>query len=279
MQYSTVGLSMKIESSSSKAWPLPPGLRLEVEDDVGDALPFETDDRPAEDAHQAAVVGEKLRYGDVAAACIGVGADVGVGLLGLAQAEERVAVGESLGLDREGLAAALQVDAEALPEELEVVAEEQGRGLHVAVVVDVAEVFGGRYAVDGRDAVAAPEGGVERAVDQQRVVDLQYVECRHADPSVRPLPVARGGVDRAVEHAHRHDAVVGILVVQAVEVGAHDPEEVGREQRILAQRVAAGVDLGHDGGPLGGREQRVEPRVAGDAVEVAVEAHARAGRR
>ena len=146
------------------------GIAPQVEDDVGDALPFETDDRPAEDAHQAAVVGEKLRYGDVAAACIGVGADVGVGLLGLAQAEERVAVGESLGLDREGLAAALQVDAEALPEELEVVAEEQGRGLHVAVVVDVAEVFGGRYAVDGRDAVAAPEGGVERAVDQQRVL-------------------------------------------------------------------------------------------------------------
>ena len=72
------------------------GIAPQVEDDVGDALPFETDDRPAEDAHQAAVVGEKLRYGDVAAACIGVGADVGVGLLGLAQAEERVAVGESL---------------------------------------------------------------------------------------------------------------------------------------------------------------------------------------
>ncbi len=68
-----------------------------------------------------------------------------------------------------------------------------------------------------------------------------------------------------------------VFVVQSVEIGAHDPEQVGGQQRILAQRIAAGVYLGQHLGFFGGGEQRIEPRVAWHSVEVSFQTDARAG--
>ena len=249
----------------------------QVENHVSQPLFLEIDDRLAHNAYQPAVVGEKRRDRYVARSGVGIGAYVGVGLFGLVQGEDGFSGRLSRRLHRQHFAVAFQVDAEP-PDGLavEIAVHQRGR-YRVTVVVAVFQIVGRRHSVDRRHTVAAPELRVERAVDNERVVDLQQREGRHPQFAAQPALVALFCVDFGVAVRYRSDPVVRVFVVQPVVIGAHDPEQVGGQQRILAQRIAAGVDLGQYFGFFGGGEQRIEPRMARDAVEIPFQTHTRAG--
>ena len=229
-----------------------------------------------EDADQAVVVGEEFGDGDVAAARFGPGADVAFDLLGARQLEQRPGSRHAGRFNDHRPPVAQQLDAEAVDNLAVEIAPHERDRMHVAVVVAVLEVFGGRYAVDGRHLVATPECRVERAVDDERVVDLQQVESR-CGQSPLDAPQFAAGVGFRVADGWQQNPVVGVFVMETVQVGAQHVEKFRGEQRILAQRIAAGVDLGTDLRHLGLRKERIKPRMVADPEEPAAFANQRAG--
>ena len=176
-----------------------------------------------EDADQAVVVGEKFGDGDVAAARFGPGADVAVHLFGARQLEQRPGSRHAGRFKDHRPPVAQQLDAEAVDDLAVEIAPHERDRMHVAVVVAVLEVFGGRDAIDGRHLVAAPECRVERTVDDERVVDLQQVESRCGQcPLDAPLVAAGEGF--RVADGWQQNPVVGVFVVETVQVGAQHVE-------------------------------------------------------
>lgn len=169
------------------------------------------------------LLGKNLGDGDVAAARFGPGADVAVHLFGARQLEQRPGSRYAGRFNDHRPPVAQQLDAEAVDDLAVEIAPHERDRMHVAVVVAVLEVFGGRDAVDGRHLVAAPECRVERTVDDERVVDLQQVESRCGQcPLDAPLVAAGEGF--LVADGWQQNPVVGVFVVEAVQVGAQHVE-------------------------------------------------------